>query len=395
MKKFMLFLCLILLSFGFVGVNAQSEVETEVYLFYSKTCPHCKKEEEFFSKLEKEIPEKFNLNTYEVTSNRENSKLLEKVADRLDVDGNGVPYLVIGEDVIVGYYNDDVTGNEIREKINKCFETECRDVVGAVLKNSDSSSKDKETDSDKLFNVPLLGEINAKSVSLPLLTIAVGFMDGFNPCAMWILLYLLSLLINVQDTKKRWGLGLAFIIASGAMYFLFLAAWLSVFKFLGVIRIIQVIVGVVALVSGVVNIKNFYDKHRGCKVVNKEKKKRIFGNIQDIVLKKSFPLALVSIVVLAISVNLIELVCSAGLPAIYTQVLSLAELNTFSYYLYLLLYITVFMLDDIAVFAVAMFTMKLVGVDNKYAKFSSLVGGTIIFLLGVLLIIKPSLLTFS
>jgi len=75
--------------------------------------------------------------------------------------------------------------------------------------------------------MPLLGEVALRDLSLPVLTIALGGLDGFNPCAMWALVFLLGLLVGMQDRLRMWVLGAAFVVASAAVYFVFMAAWLT------------------------------------------------------------------------------------------------------------------------------------------------------------------------
>ena len=165
-----------------------------------------------------------------------------------------------------------------------------------------------------------------------------------------------------------WILGSAFIIASGAVYFLFLAAWLNLFLFLGFVLWIRILIGLVALGSGGLHIRHWWRNREGCEVMDDGKRKRMFDRVKKIVTEKSFLLALAGLIILAATVNLIELVCSAGLPAVYTQVLSLAHLPTWEYYAYLIFYIFIFMLDDMLIFVIAMTTLKMKAVESKYTK---------------------------
>jgi hypothetical protein len=130
-------------------------------------------------------------------------------------------------------------------------------------------------------------------------------------------------------------------------------------------------------------------------VAGTEKKQKIFERLRDITKQKNFYLAIGGVIFLAFAVNLIELICSAGLPAVYTQVLTLSNLSRLQYYLYLLLYIFVFMLDDMIVFFVAMITLKTAGMTGKYSRFSRLVGGALMLAIGLLLLFKPEWLAFG
>jgi len=207
------------------------------------------------------------------------------------------------------------------------------------------------------------------------------------------LLFLISLLLGMKDRKRMWALGIIFIVTSAFVYFLFMTAWLNFFLFLGFVFWIRVIIGLIALAAGGYNIREYFiNKQAGCKVVNSDKRRKVFENIRKVVRKKEFFLAIFGMILLAFAVNLVELVCSAGLPAIFTQVLSLSKLKTWQYYFYLLVYIFFFMLDDLFVFFTAMLTLKIVGIEKKYTRFSCLIGGLLMLIIGILIIFKPEIL---
>ena len=209
-------------------------------------------------------------------------------------------------------------------------------------------------------------------------------------------IFLISLLINIENPKRRWILGISFILASGAVYYAFLAAWLNFFLVVGMISWIRLLIGVFALFFGAKSIKDYLtDTDPGCVAEEAEKRNKIFTKIKKLVVEKNILLSVIGISSLAIAVNLVELVCSAGLPAIYTQVLSMSELPTITYYSYLLFYIIIFMIDDLAVFILAMVTLKMVGVQKKYLKTVRLIGGGLMLVLGLILILKPELLMFG
>jgi uncharacterized membrane protein YidH (DUF202 family) len=174
-----------------------------------------------------------------------------------------------------------------------------------------------------------------------------------------------------------------------------MTAWLNILLFIGFIFWIRLIIGLVAVGGGIYNFKEFFtEKNPTCKVTGEGKKNRIFEKIKNILHEKHFILALLGLIVLAFSVNLVELVCSAGLPVIFTQILSLSELSLWQYYFYILIYIFFFMLDDLIIFTIAMVTFKITGVSTKYTRISHFLGGIIMLILGVLLILKPELLSF-
>ena len=421
MKKFLLStifsLCFLGLLIAVPGqaqeVQTSDSLETvDVYFFYGNGCPHCEKEEAFLEKVQ-ETYDFVDVHTFEVWESAENRDLLQSVAELLRVDVQGVPFTVIGSQYMSGYLNDETSGDKILQNIAKCVSYECEDVVEPFLSLASASTdvldavvSDDQGDVDDVtssaleefgsITLPVVGEINPATFSLPLLTIIIGGLDGFNPCAMWVLIFLISLLVNMANKRRMWILGSAFIAASAFVYFLFLSAWLNFFLFIGFILWVRLIIGIVALISGGYNIREYFvNKEAVCKVTNNEKRKNIFDRLKKVTQNKRFILALGGIILLAFAVNLVELVCSAGLPAVYTQILALSDLPSWQHYLYLLLYIFVFMLDDLFVFIISMITLQITGITTKYTRWSYLIGGVLMLILGALLILKPEILLFG
>jgi len=372
--------------------------EPDVFLtiFYGDGCPHCHKEQLFLDQLKKEIPQ-LKVRELEVWGNQENAKLMSEVSQRLKIKNSGVPLTIIGDEVLVGYLNDETSGARIRSIVNAHLVLGCSDLVGEML-SEESTDPDSCTTPNRPeeITLPFVGSIDIKNWSLPLLTIVIGILDGFNPCAMWVLFFLISLLLGMTDRKKMWLLGGAFILTSGLIYFMFLSAWLNLFLFLGFIIYIRYGIGLVAIGSGIYHLREYLVNRSGaCKVTNEEQKTKIMNRIRKVMQQEFFVMALVGIIGVAVAVNMIELVCSAGLPAIYTQILSLADLSTPVYYLYLMLYILFYMLDDLLIFIIAMTTLQLTGISSKYTRYSNLVGGVVILIIGILLIFKPGWIMFG
>ncbi len=412
MKKL---LVIFLFAIFFIPSLVLAEENLNLYFFYGQGCPHCAKEEIFLEKIEKEY-DNIQIYRYETWYNGTNARLLAKVGKELGIKTAGVPILIIGGDVILGYHNDETTGQKIIDKIDKFSENGCSDPVAPILGLVPEENKcihgcdlsddecahdcgctaDVTRESSSRINVPFIGEVDAKNVSLPILTILIGGLDGFNPCAMWVLLFLISLLLGMEDRKKMWILGGAFIFSSGLVYFLFLAAWLNLFLFIGFIFWIRFIIALVAVGSGSYHLREYFKNKKGtCHVTEDEDRRKTFYKLKEIISRKNFLFALGGIVLLAAAVNLVELVCSAGFPAIYTQILSLAHLPTWQYYGYLLLYIFVFMLDDLLIFVLAMVTLKMQGISSKYTRYSNLIGGILMLIIGLLLLFKPGWLMFG
>jgi len=405
------FLFILLAPFG--SVYAQGDTDTNVennkiniYFFWGEGCPHCEKEKVFLETFQEQNPDVV-VRDYEVWSSKENLNLMMEFAKKLDVDVRGVPFTVIGEHYVIGWVSDNYSGGKIQEAVECGREESCPD-IGAEILAEDPEVKGEEDVQEKkgekkevvgipeTMDLPIIGEIETKNFSLPVLTVVLGVLDGFNPCAMWTLVFLISLLLGLKDRKRMWILGIVFIATSAFVYFLFMAAWLNFILFIGMVTWVRAIIGLVALGGGIYNLREYVvNKDANCKVTNKDKRQKVFQRLKDITHKESFILAIGGIILLAFAVNLVEAVCSAGLPAVYTQILSLNDLSKVQYYFYILLYIFFFMLDDLIIFFIAMTTLHMTGASKKYSRWSNLIGGILMVVLGLLLIFKPELLMFG
>lgn len=385
------------LAFNF-NVSAKS---VNVYMFYGKTCPHC---EEAIKYLDS-IKEKYDLKIYkyEVWNDSENMKLMNDIASFLDVNVRGVPFAIIDNTAIFGY-SSGVTDETYRYHIKQASKDDFIDEVGielGVVKGKTQASKNndkKEYGTNYTIKLPFIGKVDLKSFSLPLVSILIGIIDGFNPCAMWVLLFLISTLIGMKDKKRLWTLGLTFLVISAFVYMAFMVSWLSFAKMISGVVLVRIIIAIVAIIGGAINLNSFANsigKDDGCDVVNAKKRKKVFSKIKKFTHEKSFIMAIIGVILLAISVNLIELACSAGLPVIFTSLLAMNDLSAIQYWIYIIIYIFFFMIDDLIIFAIAVKTMQLTGISTKYTKYSHLVGGILMFIIGILLIVKPEWLMFN
>jgi thiol-disulfide isomerase/thioredoxin len=373
------------LFFSFVSITYAYDVT--VYLFHSESCPHCKEEREFLSTIQDDYPN-LSVVMYEVTTNEENREFLKTMKKKLGVSNSYVPFTVIGSYTVTGFSS--TAKNHIMQYIDYCTTNGCNDVVkGEEVEFFKESST---------VSIPLLGTLDVKDVSLPLVSIILGFVDGFNPCAMWVLIFLISMLLTMKDRKRMWLIGFSFLLTSALIYTLFMVAWLKVTIELSSILFVRVFIALVALIGGIFNLRSYFKMRKqsvGCVVTNDTKRKKIIHKIKEFTKEKSLFLAILGAISLAISVNIVELACSAGLPLIFTSILSYNDLNVMEYSFYIFIYILFYMIDDIVVFILAMVSLKVTGITNKYNKYSKLIGGVIMLLIGILMIFAPSILMFS
>jgi hypothetical protein len=373
--------------------------DVNVSLFWSPTRPHCAKAKDFLEGLAAREPA-IKLRALELGTAERNDRAFVALSERYKIEPPAVPLIIIGDEPFVGFDTEATTGAELRRGIEACRRASCPDVVGSVLARNDAG---KQTAGGSLKPVlpstvwlPIFGEIETRSLSLPTLTIVLGLVDGFNPCAMWVLIFLIGLLIGMKDPVRMWSYGVVFLVTSAAVYLAFMTAWLNVLLLLGSLTVIRAAIGLFALAAGGYYLWQFWSNpDAACPVTSPGERQQVMTRLREAVAERSFLVAVAGIVVLAALVNLIELFCSAGIPAVYTQVLALSDLSAPAYVGYLLLYITVFLIDDIIVFVAAMLTLRAAGLAATYSRFSHLVGGVVLGGIGLMLLFRPQWLAFA
>ncbi len=394
MKKILNILLILILFIPIFVFGKENDVN--MYLFYGEECPHCHALLEFLEPYTKRH-ENVNLYKYEVWHNEENAQIYQEIHELLNNKSNSIPFLVVGNTVITGY-SEERTPDTIRNAVSYYSDYEYKDKVGIYLGIVEDNDKEELTYNEEEVDIPILGKKKIKNVPILLSTILIGLVDGFNPCAMWILLFLISMLLGLKDKKRRLALGITFLLSSALVYFLFLISWLNLAEFLDKITYVRIAIASIAIIFGTVSIVRFVKslyKDDGCEVVDKNNRKRIINSIKKILKEKSFILALFGVVLLAFSVNIIELLCSLGLPVMFSEILTINEVSSSMKIIYSLIYILFFLIDDIIIFIVAMRTLEIKAISNKYAKYSHLIGGIIMLIIGFLMIYKPEWLMFN
>jgi len=373
-KRYLIISLIILgIVIGFTSQGTSSTSEGfEVYFFHVAGCSHCDEQKPFNEKLADKYPQ-IRIIDYDATTPTGSAQLSEMLENLGIEDVPNVPITIFGNQVFSGWESEETTGRAIEEALKQCLAGDCPSPAG---------EKPKDT-----IVLPIIGEIVLADYSLPALAVVLGLVDGFNPCAMWVLVYLISLIATLRDRKRIWLIVGSFVFASGVLYFLFMTAWLNAFLFIGYVRPVTTVIGLVALGGGILQVREVIETKGAivCEVTGEESRKKTMTRIQKIV---SSPITLgtiAGIVALAFLVNSIEFVCSAAIPAVFTRVLSLASLTTLQYYSYILLYVLFFMLDDAIIFGTAAFALTS-SLGDRYTKYSRPVGATILIILGALLL---------
>jgi thiol-disulfide isomerase/thioredoxin len=368
------------------AVESQEQKGIVVTLFWGDGCPHCEREKMFLKQLQQQYPG-LAVKDYEVWKNKDNGALYRQVLSSSGIRQAGVPATVVGAAVFMGF--NDQTRTAIGDAVARCLREGCPDGVAELNKRRLSPDVRQE----EAMTLPLLGSVDPAKVSLPVFTVVIGALDSFNPCAFFVLLFLLSLLVHARSRKRMFLIGGVFVLISGLIYFLFMAAWLNIFMVIGQITAITVAGGIVALLIGGINVKDFFLFKQGVSLVIPESAKpKLFERMRGLLKAPTFPAMITGTVVLAVSANVYELLCTAGFPMIYTRVLTLHGLTTFQYYQYLVLYNVVYVVPLAVIVGVITVTLGARKLTEWQGRQLKLLSGLMMLSLGGVLIIEPALL---
>jgi glutaredoxin len=373
----------------------------EIVVFVRDGCPHCADFHEFA------LEQKWTVDYREVTQ-IDSQQMFQELQEHVPTLNQGVPTIILNGHVMQGYDTHETSGKRIAGLYEECLESSAgclpyKDFIAssAIVELESAAegtcTEDCDANLEKyIFNLWFIGEVDLTLLSLPMLSILLGFLDGFNPCAMWVLITLLTLLINTHDMKKVWVIGGTFLFVSGAVYYLFIAAWLNVFLLIGFNAIVQKVIGSVAILGGGFYLYEAFGKDPNqCKVTNMGRRQKTIAEMKRIMQISAWPAMILGVAILAVSVNMIELVCTAGLPAIFTQILAFNDVTNAARYGYIGLFILMYMIDDMIIFGIAIYTLHATGLTTKYRRFTLIFGGLLMYGLGLLLIFAPEVLTFS
>jgi glutaredoxin len=364
-------ICLVLLALGTGTLVQAGDPIQDLEVFVRAGCPHCETAKAFLKELQRERPD-VRIVIYDIAEDSTARQRLATLAAERGIANIGVPTFLIGAELIVGFLSAETTGTEIHARLDQRAQGA---VPPAVV----------ESIQTKWF-----GELRIRDLGLPLFTIVIGLLDGFNPCAMWVLLFLLSLLVNLRDRLKMTLIAGTFVAVSGLVYFVFMAAWLNMFLLIGLSQPIQIGLGTIALLVGAVNVKDFFALRRGISLsIPESAKPGLYARIRRILQADNLAGALTGIVILAGLVNLVELLCTAGFPALYTQILTLQKMPAWEYYSYLGLYNLAYIFDDSLMVTIAVVTLSHRKLQERAGRWLKLTSGLVMAGLGGVLLLQP------
>jgi len=372
MKKWILFVLSLSLILGIFDI-AFSKEKLEINFFYSKTCPHCAAEQKFLDEIEKKYPE-VKINRY-LTSDSKSQEILKELCKECNVEHyiGLVPLTFVSKEPFLGFDSPESIGKDIEESIQR------------QLKDIDRLPV---SDQDKIL-LPIIGEINISDYSLPALAIIMGALDGFNVCSLGALVLILGLVLALRSKVKILIFGGIFIMVTSLVYGVLILLWYQIFLASArYLRAMEILISILAIGGSIYFLRQFLKfRKRGptCDLETGEGISSKFSSKIKELFKDSRGIFTIagSIILFAVVITIIEFPCSATVPVVFAGILANSRLPTFLYLLYIALFVFFYMLDEIIVFLIAIFTMRLWLTSGKFVTWITLVEAIILFLLGI------------
>ncbi len=350
-----------------------------LHLFWREGCPHCAAEKEFLKDLQARHPE-LEVAMYDASDNG-NRRLFEEYAKRSNGSAQYVPATFIGRRFIGGFDNVYQIGARIESAVE--------DEVQCMMDPAEC----RQSGEDNRIYLPFVGAVDPEDVSLPVFTVLLGALDSFNPCAFFVLFFLLSLMVHAQSRARMLIIGGVFVFFSGFIYFLFMAAWLNTFLLVGQAQFLTFAAGLVALIVAALNIKDYLYFGRGPSLsISDEAKTKLFAKMRNLVKATELSSMIAGTVLLAAAANTYELLCTAGFPVVYTRVLTLSNLPPSDYYLYLVLYNIVYVTPLTVIVVFFTWTLGRRKLTENEGRVLKLMSGVMMLALGLILVLAPNLL---
>ena len=364
-------------GFIFGGFGLASAQSVEVDFFYSPTCPHCAKEKVFLRGLEEKYPD-LSINQYDVINSQENRKILSEFYKKYEVPKSFqglVPATFTPTKYFIGF--DDKVAAGLESCLKEC-----------LASGSQELSLANTSIIEKSVKIPLLGEIKLVGLSFPVMAVALGSLDGFNVCSLGALMIILSLVLAFKSRKRILLFGGIYLLTTAIVYGFLIFFWYKLFEAMApYLKIMNILIGVLGVSGGIYFFRQFLKSIKNPLVCDSDGGQKISSKFLPKLQKllsspSSLLLAAAAILAFAFVLTVVEFPCSAVVPIAFAAVMAQAGLSSSSYLLYIIIYIIFYLLDEIIIFLIALFTSKIWLSSPKFGKWLVLLEAVILFSLG-------------
>lgn len=394
--RILLSIALVSLIGTIVQTQAQGVPEdgTVIYLFWGDGCPHCAREKEYLKDLLRHYPDT-TLREYEVWYSPQNQQLMETFGDAFGFEPGSVPTTFIGSRYWIGFGQN--TGMEFVSALEECKVGGCVDVGAQILAGVNPDEvvfTAPIITAENTVTLPLLGTVELGAQPLWFSTAVISFIDGFNPCSLWVLSILLALVLHSGSRKRTLLVGTTFLLVTATAYIVFITGLFGIFSIIGYLGWIQVAVAAIAFGFALINIKDYFWYKEGVSLtIDDRHKPGLYRNMRGLISAERSPLALIGATgAVALGVTLLELPCTSGMPVMWANLLTANNVSGGQFVLLLALYMIIFLIDEMALFLAAVFTMKAVKFEEKHGRILKLAGGVVMLALAAVMVFDPTLM---
>ncbi len=398
-----------------------------IYLFWGDGCPHCAAEKPYLAALAEQHPE-VEVREFEVWYNEANREPLMRMAAKFGFEPNAVPVTFIGDRYWIGFAEEPI-GREITETVEACLASGCPDAgagafdapaaPAATVTAPAGPTATEECEACPLtpeaaaegtappagteaaapaasqtLTLPLLGQIDLGTQSLMLSTALIAFVDGFNPCSLWVLSVLLALTLHTGSRKKVFIIGLVFLTVTSFVYILFIAGLFTMFTIISFVGWIQVVVALLALFFAAVNIKDYFWYKEGLSfTIADEKKPGLYKSMRRVLQAgDSMPALIGATVVMSAGASLVEFSCTAGFPVLWSNLVAAQGVTALTFIGLLAVYMLVYQVDELAIFLTAVFSLRASRLEEKHGRILKLMGGILMLTLAIVMLVDPTVM---
>lgn len=376
-----------------VGAQAADDEDAVTITVYrGDGCPNCAQLEDFLDELVEEYPQVV-VDDYEVWNSDENRDLFVQAGEDLGFEAGSVPTTVIEGRVWIGYsepITTDITGAVERALAGEPVPPGVYGEPGTGTCDEDEFACSAD-ETGAQVDVPLLGTVNLDDQNLLVSTLIIGFVDGVNPCSLWVISVLLTIVVRTASRRRVMAIGSTFLLVTAGMYALYIAAIYTVLDVVDSLGWIQLTVAVAAGIFGLVSVKDYFAFKKGLSfTIPDSAKPGIYKRMRAAAGHHSLVPALLATAALGVAVSLIETPCTAGFPVLWTGLLKANGASFAESALLFVAYMIPFLLDEMIVFGVAVYTMRATKLQEKHGEMLKLFAGVTMLALAAVMVINPA-----
>jgi cytochrome c biogenesis protein CcdA len=380
-----------------VGASAASEGTDGIrmFVFWSESCPHCVNQKSFLRELEQRYPA-LQIQELEISRERTHHALFIAMSLAHGIEPGSVPTAFLAGKAWVG------DGPQIRREMEATLQEEVarRDQVlsGATAPAPRAAEQGlggtRRDNPANNLSIPLVGTVNLSMQPVVLTTLLIAFVDGLNPCSLWVLTLLLGLVIHSGSRGRIALVGITFLATTALIYGAFIAGVFGVLSYVLYLTWVQWLVAAFALTFGLVNIKDYFWFRSGPSfTIAESQKPGIYRGMRGLLDQRLTGLGLMfATVVMAAGIALVELPCTAGFPVVWSGIVADRNVTGLAFLALLGVYLFIYLLIELTVFLVALFTLQMGKFQESHGRVLKLLGGVVMVALALVLILNPELM---